>query len=83
MDRYDKRSNVESVFSAIKRKFGDGRRSRTDVAMRNKTYANLVCHNLCCVIQSQIELGILAGVLVGEAGRCCCRDLTCTTETVK
>jgi hypothetical protein len=26
--------------------------------MRNKTYAKLHCHNLCCVIQSQSELGI-------------------------
>jgi transposase len=58
MNRYHKRSNVESTFSAIKRKFGDSIRSRTDVAMRNEVYAKLICQNLTCVIQSQIELGI-------------------------
>lgn len=26
--------------------------------MRNEVYAKLFCHNLCCVILSQIELGI-------------------------
>jgi hypothetical protein len=33
-------------------------RNRLDFAMRNKTYAKLLCHNLSCVIQSQCELGI-------------------------
>ena len=42
----------------MKRKFGDSLRSRTDVAMRNEVYAKLLCHNLCRVILSQIELGI-------------------------
>jgi transposase len=54
---YHKRSNVESTFSMVKRKFGDSLRCRTDVAMRNEVYAKLLCHNLCCVIQSQKELG--------------------------
>jgi transposase len=58
MGHYHKRSAVESVFSAVKRKFGDSLRSRTDVAMRNEVYAKLLCHNLCRVILSQCELGI-------------------------
>jgi transposase len=57
---YHKRSLVESTFSAIKRKFGDGVRSKTPVAMKNEVLAKLVCHNLCCVILSQLELGIEA-----------------------
>jgi transposase len=60
MDRYHKRSNVESTFSAIKAKFGDNVRSKTDVAMRNEVLCKLICHNLCCVIMAQIELGIEA-----------------------
>jgi len=56
--RYHKRSNVESTFSAIKRKFGDYLRSRTDVAMKNECLAKLVAYNICCVIASQCELGI-------------------------
>jgi transposase len=58
MAHYHKRSNVESTNSMVKRKFGDHIRRRTDVAMRNEVYAKLLCHNLCCVILSQIELGI-------------------------
>jgi transposase len=58
--RYHKRSNVESTFSAIKRKFGDFIRSRNEVAMTNEVLCKIICHNLCCVILSQIELGIEA-----------------------
>ena len=55
---YHKRSNVESVFSSIKRKFGDNVRSRSDTAKVNEALAKLVCNNLCAVIMSQCELGI-------------------------
>src|SRR5258708_38311794 len=37
LQHYHKRSNVESAFSTMKRKFGDGLRSKTDVAMVNET----------------------------------------------
>jgi transposase len=57
---YHKRSNVESVFSAVKRKFGDSVRSKLRTAMVNEVLAKLICNNLCCVILSQIELGIEA-----------------------
>jgi hypothetical protein len=49
---------VESVFSAVKRKFGGSVRSTTDAAMKNEVLAKLICHNLCCLIQEQEELGI-------------------------
>jgi transposase len=55
---YHKRSNVESTFSMVKRKFGDSLRSKTDTAMMNEALAKVVCHNLCCVIQEWYELGI-------------------------
>jgi transposase len=58
MDHYHKRSNVESTFSMVKRKFGDSVRSRNDVAMTNEVLCKFVCHNLCCLIQEQCELGI-------------------------
>jgi transposase len=60
MDHYHKRSNVESVFSAIKRKFGDSVRARTPAAMVNESLAKLICQNITCVIMSQLELGIEA-----------------------
>lgn len=55
---YHKRSNVETTFHMIKAKFGDSVRSKTDVAMVNEVLAKLVCHNICCLIQSFYELGI-------------------------
>jgi transposase len=61
LSRYHQRSNVESTFSMIKRKFGDSVRSKTDVAMKNEVLAKLVCHNICCVNQEAHELGIDPG----------------------
>jgi hypothetical protein len=58
MQHYHRRSNVESTFSMIKRLFGDAVRSRTDVAMVNEVLCKLLCHNLCCLIHAQCELGI-------------------------
>lgn len=58
LEHYHKRSNVESVFSMIKRKFGGEVRSRTDAAMVNEVYCKLIAHNLCVLIQEQHELGI-------------------------
>jgi transposase len=55
---YHKRSNVESTFSMVKAKFGDGVRSKTETAMKNEVLCKFLCHNICCVIHSQIELGI-------------------------
>jgi hypothetical protein len=58
MGNYHRRSNIESVFSMCKAKFGDAVRSRTDVAMTNEVLCKLVAHNICCLIMSQVELGI-------------------------
>ena len=58
LQHYHRRSVVESVFSAVKRKTGDAVRSKTPTAMKNEALAKLVCHNLFCVILSQMELGI-------------------------
>jgi transposase len=58
LGHYHKRSNVESTFSMIKAKFRDHVRSRTDTSMKNEVLCKILCHNLCCVIQSHCELGI-------------------------
>lgn len=55
---YHKRSNVESVFSMMKAKFGEKLRSKTDVAQVNEALCKVLCHNLCCVVHSIYELGI-------------------------
>ena len=58
LSHYHKRSNVETTFSMIKAKFGDGLRSRTKTAQINEALCKILCHNLCCLIQSMFELGI-------------------------
>jgi Transposase DDE domain len=59
MARYHLRSNVESSFSAIKRKFGDSVRSKNETAMVNEVLCKILCHNLTCLIQEQETLGIV------------------------
>jgi len=58
MSHYHCRSNVETTFSMIKRKFGERLRSKTETAQRNEVLCKILAHNLCCVIQSMYELGI-------------------------
>jgi transposase len=55
---YHKRSNVETVFSMIKSKFGGNLRSKTYQAQMNEALCKVLCHNVCCLIQSIYELGI-------------------------
>ncbi len=65
---YHRRSNIETTFSMVKAKFGDAVRSKTDVAMKNEVLCKFLAHNLCCVIQSQCELGIEAKFWGDEQG---------------
>ncbi len=58
LKHYHKRSNVESTFSALKRKFGESLRSKTDRAMKNELLAKVVCYNITCVIHEMYALGI-------------------------
>jgi transposase len=58
MQSYHKRSNVETTFHMIKSKFGDRLRSKTRTAQINEAMCKVLCHNLCCLIQSIYELGI-------------------------
>lgn len=55
---YYKRSNVESTFSMIKRKFGERLRSKSETAQINEVLCKVLCHNICCVIHAMYELGI-------------------------
>jgi transposase len=61
LTHYHQRSNIESVFSAVKRKFGDAVRARSDSAQKAETLAKLVCHNICVLIAAWYELGIEPG----------------------
>lgn len=57
---YHARSNVETVFSMIKRKFGASVMSKGFVAQRNEVLCKVLAHNLCVVVASMHELGIAA-----------------------
>lgn len=58
LTHYHKRSNVESTFSMMKRKFGDAVRNKTEVAIKNEVLAKVLCHNIVVVIHEMHELGI-------------------------
>jgi transposase len=58
MARYHRRSNIESTFSMIKAKFGDGVRSKTDTAMQNEALCKILAHNICCLISAMYELSV-------------------------
>ncbi len=55
---YHKRSNAESVFSMMKRKFGVYVRARNSLAQENEVLCKALCHNICVLIQEMFELGI-------------------------
>lgn len=55
---YHKRSNVESAFSSMKRKFGDFVRSKTETAQINELLLKVLAHNIVCLVHSIHELGI-------------------------
>ena len=55
---YHKRSNAESTFHSIKRKFGDNIKSKNCVAQENELLCKVVCYNLTVLIKSMIEMGI-------------------------
>jgi len=52
---YHRRVQVESVNSAIKRRFGESLRSRTPVSRKNELLCKLIAYNLVVLIQ-QIHL---------------------------
>jgi transposase len=58
--KYHRRSNVESTFSAMKRKFGDTIRSKSPVAQRNEALLKVLCHNIVCLIHEISESGATA-----------------------
>ena len=88
LSHYHKRSNVESTFSMIKAKFRDHVRSKSDVAMKNEVLCKIICHNICCLIQSSMNweskrsFGLSAAVsqiksVRNEAGRPASQEVPC------
>ncbi len=58
MAHYHKRSNVETVFSMVKAKFGGAVRSKNPAAQVNEVLVKILCHNVCVLIQAMFALGL-------------------------
>ena len=58
MAHYHKRSNVETTFSMIKRKFGERLRSKHKTAEVNEVLCKILCHNLVRLVHSMYEPGV-------------------------
>ena len=56
-DEFDKRSNVESIFGAIKKKLGESVKSKNRVAQENEMLCKIIAYNLTVLIHSMIEMG--------------------------
>jgi transposase len=55
---YHQRSNVESAFSALKRKFGASVRAKAFPAQVNEVLLKCLCYNLSCLVHAIHELRI-------------------------
>lgn len=55
---YHKRSNVETCFAMIKRKFGDFTRCKNEKSQDNEILCKILVHNITCLIHEIFELGI-------------------------
>lgn len=58
LQRYHQRSNVESTFSALKRKFSTKLMLKNEVGQLNEALAMVLCHNICVLIRESYENGI-------------------------
>jgi transposase len=55
-EHYHKRSNAESTFSAIKKKFGETIKSKNKIARENEMLCKIIAYNLTVLIHEMIEL---------------------------
>lgn len=58
MEMYHKRSNVESLYSMIKRNLGNNLRTKSDISQTNEILMKCFIHNLTVLVQESFELGI-------------------------
>lgn len=56
MDHYHKRSNVESTFAAIKKKFGESVKSKNRLAQENEILCKIIAYNITVLIHEMIQL---------------------------
>lgn len=56
---YHFRSNVETTFAMVKRRFGEILLSKNYVAQRNELMMKFICHNIACLIQEVFERKVI------------------------
>jgi len=56
LEHYHKRSNVESTFAAIKKKFGETLKSKDRTAQINEMLCKIIAYNITVLIREMIEL---------------------------
>lgn len=56
LEHYHKRSNVESTFGAIKKKFGESVKSKNRVAQENELLCKIIAYNITVLIHEMIQL---------------------------
>ncbi len=57
-EHYHKRSNIETCFAMIKRKFGDFTRCKSDRSQENEILCKVLTHNLVVLIHEIFELNL-------------------------
>jgi len=70
LEHYHKRSNVEAVFSSIKRKFGEHVRAKKSLAQENEVLCKALCYNICVLIREMMESGIKVDFQETERSLC-------------
>lgn len=58
LPKYHVRSNIETVFSAMQKKFGKSVKARLPDAQLNEVLLKCLAHNLSCLVHAMYELGI-------------------------
>jgi len=58
MRRYHQRSNAESTFSMLKRKFQNKLMLKNEIGQTNEALAKVLCHNICVLVQEMHETGL-------------------------
>jgi len=51
LEHYHKRSNIESCFSMIKRRFGNNVKCKKETSQDNEILAKVLAHNICVLVQ--------------------------------
>lgn len=58
LHNYGQRSNIESTFSAMKKKLGETLKSKNRIAQENELLCKVIAYNIMVLIQEMHELGI-------------------------